>query len=91
LNRRYKGAVPGKPWKEGKKWVPRNHDPIPCDAIPLTVPIGQENLVFIAEDVGEKCKDSFLVVMTAHTGLRTQPRLFRFNFDKEADNWVIAS
>ena len=54
---------------------------IPAPAI--EVPLGHEHLAFIAEDVGDKCKDSFLVVLTASTGLRTQPKLIRFNFDAD--------
>lgn len=50
-----------------------------------------QNVAFVAEDVGDKCKDSFLVVLTSHTGLKTQPRLIRFNFDATANKFVIAA
>lgn len=67
------------------------HFPTIYDAPPLEVSLEAQNVAFIAEDVGDKCKDSFLVVLTSHTGLKTHPRLIRFNFDTTANKFVIAA
>jgi len=67
------------------------HKPTIYESPPLEVSLEAQNVAFVAEDVENKCKDSFLVVLTAHTGLRTQPRLIRFNFDAAANKFTIAA
>ena len=69
----------------------KEHYPTYYDTPPLEVKLDTQNVAFVAEDVGEKCTNSFLVVLTASTGLRTQPRLIRFNFDATTERWGIAS
>ena len=60
------------------------HFPTFYDALPLEVKMEDASVAFVAEDVDNKCENSFLVVLTSFTALKSQPRLIRFNFDAAA-------